>query len=178
MVARRLNTAEKSVVPFRAIAWRLILFTLVWLVLCGGGLVHWLFGLPTIILATWLSLQLAETRSSSIRLSILLRFIPFFIVKSIASGFDVMVRVLHPNLPINPGIIDYPLALDHQRARIFLANSITLLPGTITADLNDQRLLVHTLDTSNAVQDSICHLEARVAELYKLELKPLRENLP
>ena len=40
--------------------------------------------------------------------------------------------------------------LKTEMARVMLANSITLTPGTITVSLTDQELLVHCLDKSLA----------------------------
>ena len=40
--------------------------------------------------------------------------------------------------------------LKTETARVILANSITLTPGTITVSLTEQELLVHCLDKSLA----------------------------
>lgn len=148
--------------------WRLGLFAALWFILCSGELRSWPFGLPTVILATWLNLQLAgPAESPAIRPLVLLGFIPFFVGKSILSGVDVLRRVVHPRLPINPGLVTCPLTIDHPAGRIFLANSITLLPGTISARLKDSHLIVHTLDKGLAVTTIVADLERRIASLYQ-----------
>jgi multicomponent Na+:H+ antiporter subunit E len=153
-----------------ALAWRLALFTTLWLILCGGRLESWPFGLPAVSLAAWLHLRLAAGRQSGLRPLMLLWFLPFFFTKSLGSGLDVMVRVFHPRLPIDPALLVYPFTLRHQGCRILLANCITLLPGTISAQLVDDAIIVHTLDKGLPVLATIRDLEERIAKLYGVDL--------
>ena len=53
-------------------------------------------------------------------------------------------RVLHPAMPIKPGIVKIKTRLQQPAARTALCNSITLTPGTLTVDLHDDgTMLVH-----------------------------------
>lgn len=149
-----------------ALAWRLVFFTILWLILCGGRLDSWPFGLPAVSLAAWLHLRLAARQESGLRPLLLLWFIPFFFTKSLASGLDVMVRVFHPRLPIDPALLEYPFTIRHQGGRILLANCITLLPGTISAQLVHDTIIVHTLDQGLPVLATIRDLEEQIAKLY------------
>ena len=108
---------------------------------------------------------------------VLLRYLPLFVWKSIASGFDVMVRVLNPRLPIHPGLVHYPLSLTHEGARVLLANCITMLPGTISAQLKDDQLIVHTLDTTLPVHATIDRFERKIATIFRLEKTAGQEDL-
>ena len=59
-------------------AWlrRTVLFTILWWVLSGGSVQGWVVGVPFVLLATWLSLQLwTEYRLSLVGI---LRFLPWF----------------------------------------------------------------------------------------------------
>ena len=111
-------------------------------------------------------MQLASPQENTLRILVLVRYLPFFLYKSFVSGVDVMFRVLHPRLPIDPGLVDFPLTIPHQAGRIFLANSISLLPGTLSVRLNDQFLIIHVLDKGLPVLTTIQDLERRVAALY------------
>lgn len=44
---------------------------------------------------------------------------------------------------VNPRIVHFRTALKSDMARMVLANSITITPGTLTLDLNDDHLTVH-----------------------------------
>ena len=59
---------------------------------------------------------------------------------------DVTRRVLSPSLPINPGIVEVKTRLKSKYARMILANSITLTPGTLTVEIVDDSLFIHWID--------------------------------
>ena len=62
-------------------------------------------------------------------------------------GMDVVYRVLHPTMPIHPGIVRVRSNLETDTGRIVLANSITLKPGTLTVDVTtDGVFYVHWLN--------------------------------
>ncbi len=58
---------------------------------------------------------------------------------------------------MEPVIVHLHTNLKTETARVILANSITLTPGTITVSLTDQDLLVHCLDKSlsDGMEDSV-----------------------
>jgi multicomponent Na+:H+ antiporter subunit E len=66
-----------------------------------------------------------------------------FIWECIKANFDVAYRVIHPAMPIKPGIVKVKTELKSGFARTILANSITMTPGTITVDIIDDYLYIH-----------------------------------
>lgn len=79
----------------------------------------------------------------------ILYFIQYFFVFMIAlikSNFDIARRVVSPKLPINPGIVKFETKLTNSFARLVLANSITLTPGTLTMDVINNKFYVHWID--------------------------------
>jgi len=79
----------------------------------------------------------------------LLLYLFVFIWECIKANFDVAYRVLHPAMPIKPGIVKFKLTLKSEIARTILANSITMTPGTITVDIVDDYLYVHWIYVSS-----------------------------
>ena len=75
-------------------------------------------------------------------------YLPTFLWECIKANIDVAYRVVHPNLPINPGIVKVKTILKSDTALTFLANSITLTPGTLSVDIDkeDSVLYVHWID--------------------------------
>jgi multicomponent Na+:H+ antiporter subunit E len=61
----------------------------------------------------------------------------------IKANFDVAYRVLHPAMPIRPGIVKVKTTLKSDFARTLLANSITMTPGTITVDIIGDEMYIH-----------------------------------
>ncbi len=72
----------------------------------------------------------------------------------IVANFDVLYRVVHPNLPIRPGIVKVKTTLKTDEAKTFLANSITLTPGTLTIDIIDDWLYVHWINVHENLEDT------------------------
>ncbi|NQT95336.1 MAG: Na+/H+ antiporter subunit E [Candidatus Omnitrophica bacterium] len=63
-------------------------------------------------------------------------YLPLFLWECFKANIDVAYRVLHPKLPISPGIVKVKTRLKSDTALTFLANSITLTPGTMTVDID------------------------------------------
>ena len=72
----------------------------------------------------------------------------------IIANFDVLYRVVHPNLPIRPGIVKIKTTLKSDEAKTFLANSITLTPGTLTVDIIDDWLYVHWINVHENLENT------------------------
>jgi multicomponent Na+:H+ antiporter subunit E len=80
-----------------------------------------------------------------------LYYIPLFIWECIKANIDVAYRVAHPDLPINPGIVKVKATLKSDTALTFLANSITLTPGTMSVDIDEENgfLYIHWIDVKD-----------------------------
>lgn len=86
------------------------------------------------------------------RLFYIFKYIVVFIIALLKANFDIARRVLSPSLPINPGIVEFETELKSDFAKMILANSITLTPGTITVDLVGDKYFIHWVDVKT--QDS------------------------
>jgi multicomponent Na+:H+ antiporter subunit E len=75
-------------------------------------------------------------------------YIFIFTWECFKANLDVAYRVLHPRLPIRPGIVKVKTNLKTDVARTTLANSITMTPGTITIDIIDDYIYVHWIYVS------------------------------
>lgn len=64
----------------------------------------------------------------------------------VKANLDVAWRLLHPDLPIRPGIVKVRTSLRSPVAIAALANSITLTPGTLTVGATEDGVLyVHCI---------------------------------
>jgi multicomponent Na+:H+ antiporter subunit E len=82
------------------------------------------------------------------RLFAFIKYIPVFLWEMLKANLDVAKRVIDPSLPINPGIVEIKTDLKSERAKLFLANSITLTPGTLTVDIIEDSFYIHWIDVS------------------------------
>jgi multicomponent Na+:H+ antiporter subunit E len=78
-----------------------------------------------------------------------------FITALIKANFHVAKIVLSPKLPINPGIVEFETNLKSDFAKMVLANSITLTPGTFTVDIVENRYYIHWLEVSATDEESV-----------------------
>jgi multicomponent Na+:H+ antiporter subunit E len=139
---------------------------LLWWLLTNGDLSSWLIGVPVVLAAGWSLQHLRATGGQSFSIYGLIRFIPFFIGESLRGGIDVARRTLAPRLRIRPGFVIYPTLLQGNNARVFFVNSVSLLPGTLAADFNDDQLTIHMLDESIDPEDELRRLEHAVSRIY------------
>ena len=72
-----------------------------------------------------------------------------FTVELVKSNIDVMRRVLAPKVRINPAIVAVKTTLKSKLGRLALANSITLTPGTLTVDIQEDKLYIHWIDATS-----------------------------
>lgn len=82
----------------------------------------------------------------------------YYLIKEIVSANMIVSRmILTRREQMEPVLVHVPTDLKTETARVILANSITLTPGTITVSLTDDKLLVHCLDKSlsEGMEDSI-----------------------
>lgn len=68
----------------------------------------------------------------------------------IKANIQVAKIVLSPKMPISPGIVTFKTNLKSPLAKTFLANSITLTPGTLTIEVSEDIFVVHYLTEENA----------------------------
>ncbi len=83
----------------------------------------------------------------------LMRYLGWLIWNVVKANIDVARIILHPKLPVDPMLMEFRTTLRSDLAKVVVANSITLTPGTVTIDLKGDRYLVHALhpDTAGAV---------------------------
>ena len=76
-------------------------------------------------------------------------YVIFLFIEILKANFDVARRVISPKIPINPGIVTVKTKLKTAMGRMILANSITLTPGTLTVDIDEDTLYIHWIDVTN-----------------------------
>ena len=77
----------------------------------------------------------------------------------------VIRLILSPTLEVEPELHTFRTRLKTDAARVTLANSITLTPGTITCGLEDDMFCVHALDTTLGKGIENSGFEKRLLEL-------------
>lgn len=155
---------------WRSWARRIALFAVLWWILTDGDAASWMIGAPMVLLAAWLSRSLwADPPLSLLGVA---RFLPYFAYESLAGATDVAARALHPKMPLYPGVVRHRLRLPPGVARVSLANVVSMLAGTLSADLEGDELVIHALDARNDLHAMVEDLEPRIAAVFNLPLAP------
>lgn len=99
-------------------------------------------------------------------------YLPYFFFHCIWANLDVAYRVIHPDMPIRPGIVKVTTSLKTDIAKTFLANSITLTPGTLTVDIVGQDLYIHWInvasdDTEEQAKKIVKRFEPLLARIFE-----------
>ena len=97
-----------------------------------------------------------------------------FIWECFKANIDVAYRVTHPKLPINPGIVKVKTSLKSETGLTFLANSITLTPGTMSVDVDKKNgcLYVHWIEVKDKNVEKATEL---IVERFERILKRIFE---
>lgn len=82
------------------------------------------------------------------KVPILIAYLFILIKEIIVANFQMMKIVLGKKLDVHPVIVKIKVPLKTEFARVLLANSITLTPGTITAELEGDEFTIHCIDTA------------------------------
>lgn len=94
----------------------------------------------------------------------LLKFLAHFVRSSLRGGVDVALRAMRPDLPVESVFIRRRIRVEHGQPRTLLVSSISLMPGTLTADVEGDEIELHLLDAS--MEGEVDELEARVDALF------------
>ena len=104
------------------------------------------------------------------RLFHLILYIPVFLWYCILANLDVAYRVLHPRLPINPGIVKVKTRIKSDTGKVALANSITLTPGTLSVDLDGDVIYVHWIYVRAQDMEKATNMIVRRFENYLIKI--------
>ena len=74
------------------------------------------------------------------------QYVFVLITEIIKANFAVIRMIMSSRYEIEPAIVRFKTDLKTTPARVLLANSITLTPGTITVSLEEDEYVVHCLD--------------------------------
>ncbi|MFP4137744.1 MAG: Na+/H+ antiporter subunit E [Halomonas sp.] len=100
---------------------------------------------------------------------LLLRFVLRVLGDIVIANVQVAWLIINPWRRLRPHFVEYPLMLEDRFTITLLANTISLTPGTVSANLrlDGKSLLIHALD----VEDD----EALIATIRERYERPLKE---
>lgn len=84
----------------------------------------------------------------------LIAYVPAYVWAEVKAHLNVAYRIIHPELPIKPAIVRLPSGLRSDVGLTTLANSITMTPGTLSVDVDEEKpeIYVHWI-TAESLDD-------------------------
>ena len=166
-----LQTARSAREKVKGFVWLLVITFALWLALSSK--LDW----PELVCASLVSLIISlfgagiysKLGLPPVSLKGILFSLVYIIVlfwEIIKANFDVAYRVLHPKMPIKPGIVVIKTRLKSDIAKMILANSITLTPGTFTLDIIGDELLIHWINVKAQDIDEATNMIGQKFEKY------------
>lgn len=108
-------------------------------------------------------------------LAFVFHYVPVFLWEVLKANIDVARRIIQPDLPIHPGIVKVKTSLRSDIGLTFLANSITLTPGTLSVDISQDKsvLYVHWIDVRTHDIEAATHV---IVERFEKILRTIFEQ--
>lgn len=131
----------------RLLLWTLFLFVL-WLLLTSA------LNLQNIVIGLMVSYAIALLYTKMFKeetvekISVLgaLNYIYILLKNLVISNIQINKRILRKDMNISAAVVMVKTDLGSDWKKLLLANSITLTPGTLTLDIKDDALFIHTLE--------------------------------
>lgn len=127
-----------------------IALLILWLIFGGVSVTSLVLGVIVSALITLFAMKFmgyssAHTLALLKKSVLILRYI-IFLLKEIVEANLCVIRLVYSKREMEPLLVRFNAGLKTDPARVLVANSITLTPGTITVELDGDELCVHALD--------------------------------
>ena len=125
-----------------------ILLTIIWVALTGNfTFTNYFFGFLISFFMMWLITSGTGNAKYFRILPRVISFIFFFLYELLKANLQVAYEVMTPHYNMSPGIVKVPLDVKTNLEITFLANLISLTPGTLSLDVSEDKkvLYVHSM---------------------------------
>jgi len=130
-------------------------------------------GLVSVLMCVYLAMRMSKTDGEGPGFSIidhihqLATYWPWLLVEIAKSNIDVARIVLAPKIDVDPVMIRVTSTQTTGLGRVIYGNSITLTPGTITVDMEDDQVIIHALTQAGAEGVRSGDMDRRVTALER-----------
>lgn len=126
------------------------------------------------------------TETPRVDLLRLVSYLAWLLTRIPPAAVDVAMGILIPSRRPRPGVVRFRTGLHSPAARTLLANSITLVPGTMTLSVDGGEFVVHALSARATRDLASGEVQRRIARIFRVEADrapamrwdPIREELP
>ncbi|MCW8964681.1 MAG: Na+/H+ antiporter subunit E [Gammaproteobacteria bacterium] len=129
-------------------------------------------GIVSVLLTLILSLRMDLIDHESHPFHLTFHLLAFWVLLAreiIKANIDVVLRILGIR-PISPTLITVPVPHKTDLARVIYANSITLTPGTASIEVDQNKIVVHSLSREAAEDLKHGYLASIVPDIEEIEI--------
>jgi len=150
-----------------------LLLAIVWMALTGTfSAVNFIFGFLLSYFIIWIISRNDTDKRYFRRVPRIVSFAFFFIYELVKANIEVAYDVITPKFYMKPGIVAIPLTVETDIEITFLANLITLTPGTCSLDVSEDKktLYVHAMyihDKQKFIDGIKNGFEKRIIEIMR-----------
>lgn len=101
--------------------------------------------------------------SAYVRLHGYVAYFPWLMIEIFKSNLTVIQACLKADLDIAPALVKVKTICKSDLAKVTFANSITLTPGTVTIEVEGDKMLVHALYEQSAQPEDFVEMDRRSA---------------
>lgn len=152
----------------------ILAFTLVasWLLWSGYFQTNYfllILGACSCLFCLWISkrMKIVDEEGAPIQLGIrpFTNYLPWLAKEIVVSNIEVARIILSPKMELHRNMVDVQINQQTEIGRVIMANSITLTPGTVSVNLEGDRVQVHALSFEGAEEDLSGDMDRRVCKL-------------
>lgn len=99
----------------------------------------------------------------------LFTFTVWLLLRIPPAGFAIALVVLDPRRPPRPGVARFQTGLSNPAARALLAHAITLVPGTVTLNVDEGEFTIHAFTPDAAADLASAAMQRRIALAFGQE---------
>jgi multicomponent Na+:H+ antiporter subunit E len=96
-------------------------------------------------------------------------YLAWLITRIPPAALDVAASITFPSRAPRPGVVRFSTGLYSPAARTLLANSITLVPGTMTLSVDGGEFVVHALNPRATRDLASGEVQRRIARIFSIE---------
>ena len=116
-----------------------------------------------LVVAMVMRMEIMDTETAPYFHGKSLGYFAWMFVQITKSNVEVVKAILSPDMEISPTMTKVPMPHSTDIGRVAFANSITLTPGTVAIEMQDDTILVHALLTSMTDQKAFAEMGERAA---------------
>ena len=130
------------------------------------------FGVISVILVMYFTKRMAENDGYELKshLSVFntVKYFRWLFIEVVKSNWTVSKILLSQTIKINQKFVKTPVSQKSDLAKVLFANSITLTPGTVTVETDDQSFIVHALNVTDSSMDELKHMNEKVSFIERV----------